>query len=107
MLKPVDLQQSIAQIHVAEKIQQVQQQHPDMQQRHFALQLNEERKRQKERVRDTDEAELLRLREEEEREGRGRRGRREGGDNPQPAPEGSPAATAPGEKGKVHIDIKA
>ncbi|MDI9571142.1 MAG: hypothetical protein QM278_10580 [Pseudomonadota bacterium] len=65
MLTTIEMQQSIAQLHAMEKIQQVQQQHADLQQRHFASQLHEERKRLKEKVNDADEAEFRRLQERE------------------------------------------
>ncbi len=62
-MSAIDMQQSITQLHVMEKVQQVQQQQADLQQRHFALKLNEERKRLKEKVKDTDESEFRRLKE--------------------------------------------
>ena len=52
MVRPIDAQQSILQSHQMEKVQNVQQQHSDMQQRYFNLQLAEERRLQKEKVKD-------------------------------------------------------
>ncbi|MCX7634301.1 MAG: hypothetical protein N2Z74_00980 [Syntrophales bacterium] len=103
MFKPVDTQQSIAQIPVSEKVQQIQQQHADLQQRHFALQFNAERKRLKEKIRDSEEAEGLRLRDEQQKGRSGKeRDRRE-------AHQGAAATATPGvrtpEDG-IHIDIK-
>ena len=42
MVRAIDAQQVILQSNMAEKVQQIQQQNPDMQQRYFALQLSEE-----------------------------------------------------------------
>lgn len=52
MVRPIDAQQSILQSQQMEKVQNVQQQHSDMQQRYFNLQLTEERRLQKEKVKD-------------------------------------------------------
>ncbi|GEM_PF-1398549 len=65
-MKTIEMQQSLAQLHVMEKVQQVQQQQADLQQRHFALKLSEERKRLKEQVKDADESEFRRLQERQE-----------------------------------------
>ena len=50
------MNQTIMQSHATEKIQKVQQQHPDMQQRYFSLQLQEEKRRQGEKIADAEEA---------------------------------------------------
>jgi len=55
VVRPIEMNQGIMQAHATEKIQKVQQQHPDMQQRYFSLQLHEEKKRQSEKVPDTEE----------------------------------------------------
>ncbi len=65
-MSAIEMQQSIAQLQVMEKVQQVQQQQADLQQRHFALKLSEERKRLKEKVKDADESEFRRLQERQE-----------------------------------------
>jgi hypothetical protein len=49
-----------------ERVQQAQQQHPDMQQRYFNVQLSEERKLLKETVKNTEEAEKSRIKNKEE-----------------------------------------
>lgn len=56
MVRPIEANQGIMQAHATEKIQKIQQQHPDMQQKYFSLQLQEEHKRQKEKVSDAEEA---------------------------------------------------
>ncbi|MFA6411439.1 MAG: hypothetical protein WCW53_02000 [Syntrophales bacterium] len=50
------MNQGITQAHVTEKIQHIQQQHPDMQQRYFSLQLQDENKRQREKIAEAEEA---------------------------------------------------
>lgn len=73
MLRAVDLQQVLMLSNSMERVQQAQQQHPDMQQRYFGVQLSEERKLRQEQVKDTEETERARIREKEEEE-RKRRG---------------------------------
>ncbi len=72
MLRAVDLQQVLMQSNSVERVQQVQQQHPDIQQRYFDAQLSEERKLRQEQVKDTEETERARIREKEEQERRRR-----------------------------------
>ncbi len=72
MLRAVDLQQVLMQSNSVERVQQAQQQHPDIQQRYFDVQLNEERKLRQEQVKDTEETERARIREKEEQERRRR-----------------------------------
>lgn len=62
MVRAIDAQQSILQTHSTEKIQQIQQQHADMQQRYFQLKLSEEDRLTKERVNHSDEAEKAAIR---------------------------------------------
>ncbi len=105
MLKTVEIQQSIAQLQAMEKIQQVQQQHADLQQRHFALQFGEERKRLKEKVKDADETEFHRLPGRQEGQS-SRRGR-----DPEKQPVSAAAPVGDYEKKSAdddgtHIDIK-
>jgi hypothetical protein len=56
VVRPIEMNQGIMQAHATEKIQKVQQQHPDMQQRYFSLQLQEEKKLQNKKVSDAEEA---------------------------------------------------
>jgi len=68
VLRPVDLQQILTQSNSMERVQQTQQQHPDMQQRYFSVQLSEERKLLKETVKNSEETEKSKIRDEEEKE---------------------------------------
>lgn len=70
MVRAIDAQQSILQTHSTEKVQQIQQQHADMQQRYFQLKLSEEDRLTKERVNHSDETQKAAIREKEERERR-------------------------------------
>lgn len=56
-MRSLDVNQVILQTNAVERVQQVQQQHPDVQQRYFKDQLRKEEKELKEKVRDTREAE--------------------------------------------------
>ena len=67
MLSAVDVQQLFLQSTAVEKVQQMQQQHPDMQQKYLAMQLTEERKLLQAKVTDAEEAERVLLREKDER----------------------------------------
>jgi len=66
MVRAIDAQQSIIQMHPAEKVQQIQQQHGDMQQRYFQMQLSEEDRILREKVKQSEEAEKTIIREKEE-----------------------------------------
>jgi hypothetical protein len=57
MAGAIDLQYSVLQASTADKVQQAHQQHPDMQQRYFSLQMIEDRKLQKEKVSRQDDTE--------------------------------------------------
>lgn len=71
MLKSINLPQGMLQANVVERIQQVQQQSPDMQQRHFEIALAKEQKRAEETVKDSQKAENLRAgREDASKEGK-------------------------------------
>ena len=71
MVRSVDVQQVILQLNSIERVQQVQQQHPDVQQRYFEDQLSKEKKEVKEKVQQSEELDYVLIREEE------RRGKRE------------------------------
>ncbi len=73
MLRSIDMQQVILQSNAAERVQQVQQQHPDMQQKYFATELNRERQEQTEKVGQSEENERIRLQTEKDREERKRK----------------------------------
>ena len=68
MVRAIDAQQSILQSGIVEKLQQVQQQNPDMQQRNIALNLSEEDRLLKATVKQSEETEKAEIREKEERE---------------------------------------
>lgn len=70
MSSPINMQQSVLQTVVAERVQQVQQQHPDMQQRYFEHHLNQERTKKLHKVNDFDNMEHIRLRDREEKKQR-------------------------------------
>lgn len=61
MAGPLVTQQSILQVSIAERIQQVQQQHPDMQQRYFAHELTQERIKKLSKVNSFEGMEQIRL----------------------------------------------
>ena len=73
MLRSIDMQQVILQSNAAERVQQVQQQHPDMQQKYFAAELNKERQEQKEKIGQSVENEQIRLQTEKDRQERKRK----------------------------------
>jgi hypothetical protein len=65
MVRSLDVQQIILQSNAVERVQQVQQQHPDLQQRYFSDQLNNEKSLLKEKVKDLEGSERLIIKEEE------------------------------------------
>ena len=67
MVRSLDVQQVLLQSNAVERVQQVQQQQSDVQQRHFGAQLAKEKRELREKVKDLEEAEQLMIREEEER----------------------------------------
>ncbi len=73
VVRAIDLQTTISQISAAEKVQQVQQQHADMQQRHFQIELLKQDRLSKEKVKHTDETDKTKIREKEEQDSRGKR----------------------------------
>ncbi|MBW2559600.1 MAG: hypothetical protein JRE40_01970, partial [Deltaproteobacteria bacterium] len=66
-MRSLDVQQVLLQSNSVERVQQVQQQQGDVQQRHFQAQLLEERRELREKVKNSEESERLMIREEEER----------------------------------------
>ncbi|HRR41703.1 MAG TPA: hypothetical protein P5244_10775 [Syntrophales bacterium] len=97
MTGPLDIKQVLLQINSVERVQQVQQQHPEMQQRYLDIQLGEEKKLLKENVShadNTNKTEEKRIRE-REKLGRksgdrreGRKGRPDEGEGEDGAPGG-------------------
>lgn len=73
MSSSVDTQHSILQTSIAERVQQVQQQHPDMQQRYFENELRQERIRRLQKVNDFDSIDNIKFAGNEQRKQHGRR----------------------------------
>jgi len=67
MVRSVDMQQVLLQTNSVERVQQVQQQHPDVQQRYFENQLNKEKKELKKKVQHAHETDHLSVNTDEER----------------------------------------
>jgi hypothetical protein len=72
MLKAIDVQQVVMQMEQTEKVQRVEQQHPDMQQRYLDLQAQAEHKLRQEKVPDAEEARKTLVRDQKEQERRKR-----------------------------------
>jgi len=70
MVRAIDAQHAILQSTMAEKIQQVLQQNPDMQQKYLAIQLAEQDRLMKEKVKHAEETEKVTLRERQDEERR-------------------------------------
>jgi hypothetical protein len=68
MVGPLDSQIVINQSTATEKVQEVQQRHPDLQQKQFALQFQEERERRQRDVVDTERLDQVVIRNREKRE---------------------------------------
>ena len=66
MVRAIDAQQSIIQMHPAEKVQQIQQQHGDMQQRYFQMELSEQDRIFREKVKQSEESGKAIIKEKEE-----------------------------------------
>lgn len=68
MVRAIDAQQIILQSGIVEKVQQVQQQNPDIQQRNIALNLSEHDRILKAKVKQSEESEKAEIKEKEEHE---------------------------------------
>lgn len=101
MVRAIDAQQVILQSNMAEKVQQIQQQNPDMQQRYFALHLSEQDRLLKEKVKDSQESEKAAIKEKEEHESRRKRKEQQAKGNP-----GDPTFSEDGEEEGTLINIK-
>lgn len=103
-MRSVDVQQLFLQSTAVEKVQQLQHQHPEMQQKYLAMQLTEERRLSQEQVAHAEETERVMLRDREER----RRRRQAEAEQHPPQESGSreeAAGADPDEQGE-HIDIR-
>jgi hypothetical protein len=76
MVRAIDLQTSILQATQVEKVQQIQQQHADMQQKYFQLKLSEEDRLAREKVNHFNETDKAKIRGKEEK-----KDQRKGGSN--------------------------
>lgn len=103
MLRAVDIKQVLLQTNSMEKVQQTQQQHPEMQQRYLDIHLTEERKLLQETVDNSSDTEEARIRKKKEREEQRRAAKdpQEKGRKETPAPEDD----GDGVQG-AHIDIR-
>lgn len=90
MVSPIVRQQNILQSSMTERIQQIQQQHPEMQQRYFEIQLREERKKMLQRVKNPEDTDQVVIHDEESRKHEQASGKDDGqnGQGEQPAGEG-------------------
>lgn len=70
MVRAIDRHESILQSPLTERIQQVQQQQPDLQQRYFELQLSQEHRKMQQRINEAAEQDPLHLSGEGERQHR-------------------------------------
>ena len=66
MVRALDVQQTILQSNAVERVQQIQQQHPDIQQRYFRDQLNKEKSLLRKKVKYLEKSEQLIVKEKEE-----------------------------------------
>jgi hypothetical protein len=69
MIGPLDIGTAFSQIPETERIQKVQQQHPDLSQRQFALHLKEQQEQEKTQVQDSERTEGGKIKD-DERKGR-------------------------------------
>ncbi len=100
MVRAIERQESILQSNITERIQQIQQQHSDIQRRHFEIQLSQEHRKKLQTITEFEENEPLRFREEGEK--RQRDPERRGADTKA----GSPCERSGEEAEPGHIDIK-
>jgi hypothetical protein len=102
MVSPIDRQQSILQSNITERVQHTQQQHPDMQQRYFEIQLGQERKKLMHKVKDSQEAEHIKLKEDERRKHHQEQQKQDEGQT-----QDMPGALSDEPDQGSHVDIKA
>lgn len=102
MSSPVNIQQSALQSFIAERVQQVQQQHPDTQQRYFEHHLGQERMKKMHKVNDFEKMDNVRLKEKEERR---RHKDQNGSRKDETRDHDADASMAPEQSGR--IDVKA
>jgi hypothetical protein len=69
MVRAIDMQQVITQAFPVEKVQQTQQQHPDIQQRYFDIKLNEEQRILREKIKNTEDTRETKITDRESKQG--------------------------------------
>jgi hypothetical protein len=106
MVRAIDMQQVITQAYPAEKVQQTQQQHADIQQRYFDLKLNEEQKLLREKITDAEEARGTKISEKEGGRGEQREMGKRKGAGQKDAGKAKGTAELLSDEGSI-IDIKA
>jgi hypothetical protein len=99
---PINIQQSVLQTVMTERIQQVQQQHPDMQQRYFEHHLSQEKIKKMHKVNDPEEMDNVRFREKEEQ--RQPRDQHSNGDTETQNLDVE-ASTSPDQQGRINIKV--
>ncbi len=104
MIKAIDAQQVIIQTEQANRIQQIDRQHPEMQQRYLDILAREERKLLQKAITSSEEADRALIRQEKEKE------RRREGQNPHGSEENSPDEenrdeNMPPEGGHINIRV--
>lgn len=96
MVRSVDMQQVLMQSNAVERVQQVQQQQGDAQQRYFHARQIEEERELREKVKNSQEADQLTIRSEDEREkreGKRKNGNTRGDKDTDTADTGKPEGT--------------
>jgi len=104
MVRAIDTQHVILQSSTVERIQQIQQQHADMQQRYFALQLSEHDRLLRAKVKKSEETDKATIREKEEHES-GRKNSGRGEENNPESPTGAESSELSEESGHINITI--
>jgi hypothetical protein len=101
MVRAIDRHESILQSTLTERIQQIQQQHPDVQQRYFEVQLNQEHRKMLQKINEPEEKDPVHLQGEGKRQHRDQP-KEDKNTSKDPMDEPSSDPDHPG-----HIDIKA
>ena len=104
MVRAIDQRESVLQSNIAERIQQVQQRNPDVQQRYFEVQLRQEHRKRLQQVVEAEEKEAVRFQGESKREQNGS-GKGDAAETP-PEGEATAAEGTFGQEGQGRIDIK-
>lgn len=106
MVRAIDMQQVITQAFPVEKVQQTQQQHPDIQQRYFDLKLNEEQRILREKVKNSEETHGAKITDRESRQGERQETGKRSASGEQPQQTEKASSSLMGEEGSI-IDVKA